>query len=196
MWLLFDLATGQPVGELLDAEPTPAPGQGVKIVPQSMIDGLTEWNPAVQGFTDLPPPAPMPAPGACIDFHSDAGTALTLTNSPAAARFLGGSNRHVRKIDLTPFRQVRFTARVLVAGSANSQLAVRWHGGSSLNIGDYQMLGVTEVFAPLNALGWGGGQWIDLHPDAIGDNRLIAIRESGGDGAAEPQIGNIDLWLR
>ena len=198
MWIVYDIATGAQIGGMQTTEPVPLPGQAVQVVPQSAMSGATVWvaDGAASGFYDAPPAPPPPPGGMGIDFHGDAGTGLTLTNQPAAAQFLANHIRHRRRVDLSGFRQARLEVNVLVAGSAGAQLAARVHSAESANIGDYQMLGITEVAAPLNVVGNTGSGWVDINPLAIGDNRYLAIRQSGGDGAVDPQIGNVALLLR
>lgn len=143
------------------------------------------------------PPAPPPPRPVCVDLHSDAGATLTLTNMTSAAQFMANSNRHIEKIDLSMFTQARLLARVLVAGSANAIFAARVHSAFSTAIADYQIMGADgEISVPLNALGVADSGWKDIAPAALADNRFVAVRQSGGDGVADPQIGRVSLWLR
>ena len=198
MWILYDAATGALIGGMQATEPVPGPGQAVQVVPQSALVGATMWveDGDGSGFYDAPPAPPPPPGGMGIDFHGDAGTGLTLTNQPAAAQFLANHIRHRRRVDLSGFRQARLEVNVLVAGSAAAQLAARVHSAGSASIADYQTLGMTEVAAPLNLVGNSGSGWVDINPLHLADNRYLAIRQSGGDGVADPQIGNVTLFLR
>jgi hypothetical protein len=131
-----------------------------------------------------------------VPFHSDGGATITLTNLAAAAQFFTNSNRVIEKMDLSLFTQARLTARVLVAGTANSILAARWSATFTTTIGSFEQLGVTEVAASLAAVGVADSGWIDIAEAALIDNAFLTIRQSGGDGAADPQIGRVSLWLR
>lgn len=143
------------------------------------------------------PPAPPPPRPVCVDLHSDAGATLTLTNMPAAAQFMANSNRHIEKIDLSMFTQARLLVRVLVVGFTGAIFAVRVHSAFSTVITDYQIMGADgDISVPLNALGVADSGWQDIAPAALADNRFVAVRQSGGDGVADPQIGRVSLWLR
>lgn len=197
MWLIYDLVTGAAIGGMSEVEPAPEPGQAAVIVPQSAIEGKTTWDQAVKGWVDVPEPEPAPSLRPIpLPFHSDGGANLTLTNQAAAAQFLANSNRNIEKLDLSLFREARLIARVVTAGAAAAKLTAAWAASFSTSIGNFADLGVSEIAAPMNAAGVADSGWIAIAAAAIGDDRFVTIKQSGGDGAADPALGRVTLWLR
>jgi hypothetical protein len=121
------------------------------------------------------------------------GATITDTNSPAALRFFKNlPYLSAQPVDLTAFRQVRLSVmKGGVAGAAASKIILRFISAWSTTVGSWQDISETEVSVATNVqntvLKTG---WLPLKVEAQGDV-IIGLFTSGGDGALDPQYGNI-----
>lgn len=132
-----------------------------------------------------------------LDIHAEADAAATWTNMPSAATFLFGSHRHVHKVDLSESTQVRLVVnKQATAGAANSKIYVVYRTTFSVTVGDYSAIGTGEVSVATNVTNSVvSSGWVDLVAGAKEDV-FVALIGSGGDGALDPQFGNISLQFK
>jgi hypothetical protein len=118
---------------------------------------------------------------------------ITWTNMPAIlTEFLGLTDRRA-KYDLTNFTEARIIVNVEVVGAATAVLYPEW---STTDGGTYAALdNVTGPSASLAALGTIVSSWVSLIAGAKAD---VFLRISGllGDGATDPQVGNVYVQFR
>lgn len=129
--------------------------------------------------------------------HGNGGADATWTNMPAAATLLFGSTRHIRKIDLSNYTQVRLTmTKASVAGVSGSKIILRYRTSWSSTASDYSDIGTSEV-----SLAADGGidglvsAWVNLAAGAKADV-WIAVVGTGGDGVVDPTFGAISAEFR
>lgn len=133
-----------------------------------------------------------------VTWHANATSAFTMTNATLAERFAGNSTRHVLKVDLTGYSQVRMMA-LCTSGSASANTPLfrfRYYTSFSGTVSDYLQLGASsQVEASVTASGYKDTDWINLAAGAK-TNVFIAAMELGGDGAADPAMGNTYIMFR
>lgn len=117
------------------------------------------------------------------------------TNMPLAETFLAGSNRHIRKVDLTGFSQVRIVGNVQTVGVAGSKLYPKFRATYDATVGNYTNLSSGACEFILTNTGPYESAWVDIDASAIGEV-ILCIAGSGGDGATTPSIGNLVLEFR
>jgi hypothetical protein len=128
-----------------------------------------------------------------VYINGAAGAALTWTNMTAAAGFLGVSHRHVDRVDLTGYTQVRLRVnKQATAGAAASKAILSYKAAPfSVTVGDYVNIGTSEVSVAVNvANAYLETAWIDLAAGAKADV-FVAVTGSGGDGVLDPAFGTI-----
>ena len=136
-----------------------------------------------------------------IDVHADATASITLTNQTNAEAFLAGNNRNIFRYDLTGYTEAKLIARVVTgSASANSpRLRVMYDvvsGGFSTTVGDYTNAASSgEVSCSLTTAGVIDSGWVALAAGAKVDTYL-AVTQIGGDGAADPVLGRITLYVK
>jgi len=132
-----------------------------------------------------------------ISFHANAAGNVTINNQSSALQFLANNNRNIRQIDLTNALQIRLTIRVTTASASanNPRLLLRYSTGFTTTVGNYLDVGVSEISASLSSAGISTSNWIDIVPAAKGDV-FLAMMQIGGDGAADPQTGNVVVEIR
>ena len=146
-------------------------------------------------------PAGGSGPVVCMTIHAAAPTALTLTNQASTEQFLANNNRNITRFDLTTFTEARLIARVVTgSASANSpRLRVMYDlvsGGFSTTIGNYTSIGnAGEVACSMTTAGVIDSGWVAISATAQADVYL-AVTQIGGDGVADPVLGNIQLLFR
>jgi len=116
----------------------------------------------------------------------------TWTNMPLALTFWSGSYRHITKIDLTNYTQVRLIVnKQTTAGAAASKLILRYNAVFSTTVGNYLDIGSSEVSVAVNTTNTVlATSWISLATGAKADIFLSLIG-SGGNGALDPAFGQI-----
>lgn len=150
------------------------------------------------------PEGPQGPPGSgggvlIVPVHADGGVNLTLTNSPAAERFiLNTAGRAIRWLPLTGRTQVRLRGVVVTASTiAGARVRVLFKSGAySATFGQYDAIGVSEVSIPLDG---GAGEkdsgWVDLVAGAIGEV-FVAVTEMGGNATLDPALGAVQLYFQ
>lgn len=118
---------------------------------------------------------------------------FTWTNMPLADTLLNGSHRHVTKVDLTEFTQVRLIVnKQATAGAAASKIRLVYATTFQTAPAGYSAIGASEVScSPLNVQNTVlASSWINLVAGAKADV-FLALVGSGGDGTLDPGFGSI-----
>lgn len=131
------------------------------------------------------------------NFHSDATANITLTNQVSGEQFLANSNRNITKLDLTRFSEVRLISRVLTNSASvnNPRLRVRYSTTFTTTLGSMSDIGTSEVAAGMGSTGISDSGWIPLAAGAKGDV-FVAVTQIGGDGTADPVLGQVSVQFR
>lgn len=126
--------------------------------------------------------------------HSEADSAATFTNMPAADTFLFSSHRHVTLVDLEGMSKIRLKVnKQATAGSVGSKLILRYSLTFSTSVGNYSDIGTSEVSVNIdNTNTFLDSGWVDIHNDAKSDV-YICVVGNGGNGTLDPQFGNISI---
>jgi hypothetical protein len=114
-------------------------------------------------------------------------------------RFAANSTRAIVKLDLAAYTQVRATTRVVMtSASANTpKIRFRYYTSWSTTVGDYLQFGASaHVDLSVASATYVDTGWLDLATGAKADGIYAAMMEVGGDGAADPSVGNTYLWFR
>ena len=133
-----------------------------------------------------------------LQFHSDGGANLTLSNQATAEQFLGNSNRNVTKADLTNYTQVRLLTRIVtVSASVNSpKILVKYKTTFDTTIGNYSAIGTSAVECSIfTGATFCDTGWVNLAAGAKADV-FITVAMSGGDAAADPALGNTAVQFK
>lgn len=134
-----------------------------------------------------------------VPWHATSTNDFLLTNSPIAARIVGGLRyRHVRNFDLTGYTQVRMLATVSVASNSlnTPKLALHFKTGANSALAvDYAAAGTSAVSISLAAVGHVSSGWVNLD-DAAKTDVLLTLIESGGNGSADPVLGWLHLEFK
>ncbi len=138
-----------------------------------------------------------PASLLCIPICASTAAAAAWTNMPAAETFLFGSHRHVIKVDLTNYSQVRLVVnKQATAGAASSILLVKYRTAFDTTVGNYSAIGTSSVQVAVNLQNSVQvSNWIDLAAGAKADV-FVAVAGSGGDGVLDPSFGSILLEFK
>jgi hypothetical protein len=115
---------------------------------------------------------------------------VTWSNQPSAATELFGNVHRRTKADLTNSTQVRLVARVSTIGAADAIIYAEY----STDENSWSALGNTLAIGGGSA-GTRAATWLDVPGGAKGDV-FIRVMGSGGDGAADPVLGNIVLQVK
>ena len=132
---------------------------------------------------------------ASLMFHSDAGANLTLTNQVAGEQGLANTARNEAYFDAAGFVQVRLCASIVTASAstASPRLYVQYHNGSAwTTVGTGSGTQAVSMATPTGAK---RSDWLDIPAGAKADVRW-RVAQIGGDGAADPALGNISLQFR
>jgi hypothetical protein len=125
---------------------------------------------------------------------------MTLTDMALAEDFLGNSIRFGTLLDLTDWEQARIVVRrMATASAAAAEIAVEYstvNPGSTFVGGDWLPLGASDVEVSLNSTNTVlSSSWIAIAALARADVYVAPLMR-GGDGAADPVIGQVSLQLR
>ena len=139
--------------------------------------------------------------GNTTDFAVDFVTApLTLTNATQAVQFVGGDASYVKKIDLKGYTQARLVGFVkTVSDSTNTpKIAAKYHTSYSSTASDYSALGQAGgvEFSIFTGATEGDSGWVTIAEAAKVNDCYVALMAVGGDGAADPVINQVTLYLR
>jgi hypothetical protein len=134
-----------------------------------------------------------------VPLHADASANLTLTNSPLAERFVTNTaGRAIRWLPLAGFTQVRLRGIVVTGSVSASSPRVRLlykTGAYSATLAQYSAIGASEVSLSVTSTGEVDSGWVNLAAGAIADV-FVALTELGGDGAADPALGNVQVYFQ
>lgn len=144
--------------------------------------------------------ADRPTPTMEIPWHSDASSNMTLTNSPVAERWaLNQPNRMIKMVPIAGHTQVRLIGnQVTTSASVNTpRLRLLYKTGSySSTIANYSSLAASgDVEISLTGTGFKDSGWVTLAAAATGDI-FVGLAESGGDAAADPAMGYVNVYFR
>lgn len=140
----------------------------------------------------LVPAAQLPACARMMCVPMWPGT-NTLTNMLLADTELPATHWR-QKLDLTGFTQFRLTFRVATVGTAGSDLRVQYSTDDS-SFSNLDGSNGPEVVLG-NSTGHKDSGWVNLAAGAIGADRYLRIMGKDGDGAADPVVRQLTLWLR
>lgn len=135
--------------------------------------------------------------------HMNGGGSIVMTNQASGAGFLSSNARNVHLLDLTPYTQAKLDMRVTVASASANTPQVRVRYATSISsppvVGDFAAMGTgaTEIAASMAAIGVGiSSGWVTITTGALTAATYIDVEQIGGDGAADPEVAGIVLWLR
>lgn len=122
---------------------------------------------------------------------------FTLTNMALALAFLGTSHRFATKVDLTNFTQVRLIVNKQgTAGAAASKIILRYLTAFNTTPANWLDIGTSEVSCAINVPNTVlATAWIDITALAKADVFICPLH-SGGDGALDPVVGNIQAQFK
>lgn len=129
--------------------------------------------------------------------YGNSGADVVWTNMPLAVTLWLGSHRHVRRVDLTTYRQCRLVVqKAAVAGAAASILAVYYATAFSTLVANYASIGTSSVQVAANGASVAvESGWVDLTALARADV-YVALVGQGGDGALDPTFGFVEVQFR
>lgn len=118
------------------------------------------------------------------------GANLVLTNQANAEQGLGNSSRNAIRLQTNGYTEARLTAVVMVtsASANNPRIYFQYSTDGTNWIGTAPIISLTGTGAKETA-------WVSLPEGAIG-NIYIRVAQNGGDGAADPAVGNITIQFR
>lgn len=131
-------------------------------------------------------------PVSSMAVHSDAGANLVLTDQPNSEQPLSNSQRSAVRINSYTFTQARLTC--IVMGSSASVNSPRLYFQYSTDGVNWTGDGTAGNIS-LSSTGAKETTWINLPAEAIGDV-YVRVAMNGGNGAADPALGNITIQLR
>lgn len=134
-----------------------------------------------------------------VPIHANAVANITLTNQANAEDFLGSGTRFITMVDLSGFTQYRLMSRV-IGGSAsanNPRLYARYKTGAfSATFSDYLEIGTSAEVVSIASAGHVSTPWTPLVSGAIANAIFVAVLQNGGDGVADPAIGNVHMEFK
>lgn len=137
-----------------------------------------------------------------ISIHADAVTPVTITNmTSAAAVFPLNNTSHYCKFSTTNARQMRLYARVSTtsASANNPRMYIQYSitGGSSwVTLGAGTIVSGDAISLFTGATAVQITNWITVPAEAKGDAFIWRVVTEGGDGAADPVVGNVFIEFR
>lgn len=122
----------------------------------------------------------------------------TFTNKDSSEAFIAHSCH--RRVDLTPYNQVRFHATQNAAASSGTTMHLKYATSAPTTLGSYAVMGAGSTDVAMAASTSGGvnlvsSSWFDLAAGAIGDV-YITPTISGGDSAADPAFACFSAEFR
>lgn len=120
---------------------------------------------------------------------------VALTNQAQAEQAFANSSRYNRRFDATGYSAIRIVGSVTAqSGSANTPKLYPSYSADNLS---YTNIGTTTgtQSISLSSTGNKATDWITLPGGAVGDV-FFRITQSGGDGAADPNLQDVAIQLR
>jgi hypothetical protein len=134
-----------------------------------------------------------------LEFNGRADDDLAFITPTGDPRFLAGSSRHVRLVDLTNMTEVRFTTRVMTASTSPNtpRLRLVYALAFSSSFGDYSNINDDgNAVCSLAATGQITNDWVKLATAAATKGVQVAVLEEGGDSSAEARVGAVVAEFR
>ena len=130
-----------------------------------------------------------------VTVNSEAATASTWTNMPAADTFLFGSHRHILAVDISGATLARLKVnKQATAGFAGSTLRVLYALAFSTTVGDYSEFCNPSISVAVDTTNtYLISEWSKIVPGAFDGSGTVflAIVGAGGNGQLDPQFGSI-----
>lgn len=125
------------------------------------------------------------------------GGGEVLTDMAAAATLLRASPASAKKMDLTNFTECRIVCVMGgVAAPAGGKCIAKFKTTLGANDAAYAALGTSAVEAAMDTADTAtASAWIPLAAAAKADV-FVAVSTSGGDGAVDPVLGNLEVQFR
>lgn len=122
---------------------------------------------------------------------------VVLTDMAAAATLLFASAGSAKKIDLTHYTEARVVCVMGgVAAPAGGKCIAKFKTTLGANDAAYAALGTSAIEALMDTINTAvASAWVPLAATAKADV-FVAISTSGGDGAVDPAVGNIEVQFR
>ena len=130
-----------------------------------------------------------------VSIHSVLNSGGGWTSMPLAETFLAGSTRHIRRVDLTGYSQVRIVGNTQTAGVAGAKIYPKFRSTYDATVGNWTNLSSGSCEFIITNTGPYESGWVDLYSNDMSDV-YICLAGSGGDGATTPSIGNLALEFR
>jgi hypothetical protein len=117
----------------------------------------------------------------------------------AAEDFLGTSVRHVTKLDLASYTQVRFVVRrMATAAAAGSPVLTLKYGTTdppaAFSAANWTTTGCVVSLTPTNQTLDTG--WVSMPAGMKINNCYVAVTQQGGDGTQAPVVGSVRAYFR
>lgn len=134
-----------------------------------------------------------------IAIHADAGTGLTLSNMTNAVAVLPlNTSLHYTVVNTVGLRRMRLLARVNTTSNStnNPRMYIQYSingGGAWITLGAGTIASGDAISLFTGAAAVQYTNWITIPSEAIGDAFLWRIATEGGDGAADPVVGNVTI---
>jgi hypothetical protein len=131
-------------------------------------------------------------PVSVVPIHADAGANLILTDHPNSEQPLANSQRSAVRVNTSTWTQASLTCIVMAqSASVNSPRIYFQYSADGVNwVGDGSGNNIS-----LSSTGAKETAWVDLPAGAIGDV-YIRVAMNGGNGTADPALGNVTIQLR
>jgi hypothetical protein len=134
-----------------------------------------------------------------IPWHAHGSANFALTNSPLAERIaLNQPTRMCKFVPASGFTQVRMVGvQAVTSASVNTpKVKLKYKTGDySATPGNYSDIGTSSVELSLTGTGAKDTGWIDLAAGAKADV-WVTLTELGGDGAADPAFGHLQVYFK
>jgi hypothetical protein len=137
-----------------------------------------------------------------VPIHADAATGITLTNQASTVQSLGnGASFNYMRLDTQLIRQMRLSARVVtVSASANNpRLFIQYsldNGSNYTTLGAGTIASGDAISMFTGASGVQNTNWVTLPSEAKDLDLVWRIAQHGGDGAADPVVGNVFIQCK
>lgn len=125
---------------------------------------------------------------------------VTLTNMPSAEGWIQALDIWIARNDLTLYRQARLVVRKMAtAGATGAKLVAKYstvNPNATYTSSDWNDLGTSEISCAINVSNQViVSSWINLAAGAKADVYFTVVG-TGGDGVADPVIGQVSVQVR
>jgi hypothetical protein len=133
-------------------------------------------------------------------FHSDGSANITLTNQVSTEQFLSNDNRGITGVDLDGCTQAKITAHIKTGSASvnNPRLILKFAvNGYTTTVASFANIASTgEVNASMTTAGIKTSGWVTMTTTARVANCVVACTQIGGDGVADPVVGNVKVEFK